>query len=291
MNRRGGCSFLFTLLMCLCAPGVGCLASAQGATSLAATAFLTAARPGGLPVDLDASQLSVEVASRPVKILSLRPAKGSRFVFALAVDVSGSESKNAGPIRLAAAQLFRELTKIGGSGYLVLFNQGIAASKAPLTPDAAQVDLKRVQFYGGTAVYDAVDKTCTQILSGANNPGVERRILVLLSDGDDDQSHIRSDKVFEDAEREGISVFSMATKEIRRSGLSFLGGSARFTGGMAFVPRTVAEGLGSLVAAIDDQWELRVDATRSHSHGLEPLSVRTSQLQVRLSAPAKILIP
>lgn len=284
-------SWYAPFLISLIASSAGHLAWAQDATPSSATAFLTAYETGGLPVDLDVSQLKVEVAGKPARILSLSSAKGSKFVFALAVDVGGSEARNAGPIREAAGQLFRALSKRGGSGYLVLFNQGIAASKAPLTPDAAQADLDGVRFYGGTALYDAVDKTCTRILSRSNNSGVERRVLVLLSDGDDDQSHVGSDKALRDAVSEGVSVYSMAVKEVGRKGIDFLGMSARYTGGVAFIPRTVAVGWGPLLAGIDDQWVLRVETAEKGTRAVESLKIRTGQKGVILSVPAKILIP
>jgi len=205
--------------------------------------------------------------------------------------VSGSEAKNAEPIRKAAAEIFRELSARGGSGYLVVFNQGIAASKTPMTPDAAQADLDKVRFYGGTAEYDAMDEACTQILSRAKNPGVARRILVLLSDGEDDESHIRDDKVEEDAEREGISIYTMATARSEWHGANFLAESGLRTGGLAVLPHTVAGGVASLLAAIDGQWELRAEATGAQPQTLQSLKVETRQKGVHLSTPKKTLIP
>jgi VWFA-related protein len=68
---------------------------------------------------------------------------------------------------------------------------------------------------GGTALYDAIDRACsTRLLSPPpgppNNPEV-RRVLVVISDGNDDLSDHTLPEALEMAERAGVAVYAIST--------------------------------------------------------------------------------
>src|SRR6202043_652081 len=90
----------------------------------------------------------------------------------------------------AASQLFQGLATDGNQGYLVLFNVSAAISARPLQASEVQRLLEVAKFGGGTAVYDAVEQTCIQKLSRSKNPNIPRRVILLISDGEDNQSHV-----------------------------------------------------------------------------------------------------
>src|SRR6266404_5728795 len=69
---------------------------------------------------------------------------------------------------------------------------------------------------GGTAVYDAIYEACAKHLSNpprpaGDQPDVVRRVMILISDGEDNLSdHTRSDAV-EMAQRTGVVIYSIST--------------------------------------------------------------------------------
>jgi Ca-activated chloride channel homolog len=255
--------------------------------------FLTATRKDGSPGMLVQSELSVFVGKQPAQVNTLRSAKNDPLLFALLVDVSKSDAASAGLIRKAALQLFQGLATGGNQGYLVLFSDIVAISGGPLQISQVEKALDGAKFDGGTAIYNAIEQTCTQKLSRSGNPDTPRRAILLISDGEDNSSNIPHANAVSAAENEGIAVFSLVPGSASPGPRAeqFLKEVSRNTGGRVIFSKNLAEGVAPLLTAIEEQWALSFVAFKSPDQKLHSLAVKSSQKDLQVSAPTHILLP
>jgi VWFA-related protein len=254
--------------------------------------FLTASGKHDSPVAPAPSELSVSVDKQPAQVNTLRAAKSDALLFAVVVDTSKSDAGGAALIKKAALQLFQGLSTEGNQGYLVLFNVSVATSRQPLQVLEAQSVLDAAKFGGGTAVYDAIEQTCIQKLSRSGNPNTPRRVILLISDGEDNQSHVTHTVAEETAEKEGVAVFSLITESSLAgpTGEHFMKEISQDTGGRAIGVKNPTDGVAPLLTAIENQWALSFVPAQSLDQKFHSLGIKTSQKDIRISAPAHIFV-
>jgi Ca-activated chloride channel homolog len=88
----------------------------------------------------------------------------------------------------------------------------------PFTGDGSLLrdEINKTRAGGGTAVYDAIYEACSKQLSNpprppGDQPDVVRRVMVLISDGDDNLSdHTRAEAI-EMAQRTNVVIYSIST--------------------------------------------------------------------------------
>ena len=100
--------------------------------------------------------------------------------------------------------------------------------------------IKVIQPGGGTALWDAVFYSCRDKLMKENSPtGPVRKAIILVSDGDDNQSRVLRQEAIEMAQRAGVIVYTISTNlasthtEQGDKNLKLL---AEASGGRAFFP-------------------------------------------------------
>jgi VWFA-related protein len=91
---------------------------------------------------------------------------------------------------------------------------------------------------GGTALYDAVYKACRDQMLPLRGPAIVRKVIILLSDGEDDQSHARLDDAVKMCQRSETAIYAISTNDSpsRDRGDDILKEMALATGGRAFYP-------------------------------------------------------
>ncbi len=91
---------------------------------------------------------------------------------------------------------------------------------------------------GGTAMYDALYFACRDKLMKTNPGGLVRKAIVLLSDGEDNQSHVTREEAIDMADRAGVIVYAISTNVTGSPdrGDKVLQRIADATGGRAFFP-------------------------------------------------------
>ena len=96
---------------------------------------------------------------------------------------------------------------------------------------------------GGTAMYDAIYGACRDKLEKKNAEGGVRRAIILLSDGEDNQSRVTRDDAIEEAERADVVVYTISTNVsgTKTRGDKILEAIANATGGRAFFPFKIEE--------------------------------------------------
>jgi Ca-activated chloride channel homolog len=91
---------------------------------------------------------------------------------------------------------------------------------------------------GGTALFDAVYYACRDKLMKQKDKSTVRRAIILVSDGEDNQSHATLSEAIEMAQRAEVIVYtiSTSTSNTEDRGDKYLRKLAENTGGRAFTP-------------------------------------------------------
>jgi VWFA-related protein len=143
---------------------------------------------------------------------------------------------------------------------------------------------------GGTALYDAIYYACRDKLLKAQQSGPVRRAIILLSDGDDNQSHVSREEAIDMAQRAEVIVYTISTNIIgsRNKGDKILERIANATGGRPFFPFQITD-VANAFAEIQD--ELRSQYALSYKpadlkadgryHSIEILAQNHKNLRVR----------
>ena len=107
---------------------------------------------------------------------------------------------------------------------------------------------------GGTALYDALYYACRERLLKAPKGTTVRRAIVLLSDGDDNQSHVTREEAIEMAQRAEAIVYTISTNVsgTKGAGDKVLERIADATGGRAFFPFQIRD-VANAFAEIQDE--------------------------------------
>lgn len=107
---------------------------------------------------------------------------------------------------------------------------------------------------GGTAMYDALYYACRDKLLKRSTNSPTRRAIILLSDGDDNQSHVTREEAIEMAQRAETIVYTISTNVTgsKGPGDKVLERIADATGGRAFFPFQIRD-VANAFAEIQDE--------------------------------------
>jgi Ca-activated chloride channel family protein len=114
---------------------------------------------------------------------------------------------------------------------------------------------------GGTAMYDALYGICRDHLMTHEQKGPVRRAIILLSDGDDNSSHVTREESIEMAQRAEVIVYTISTNITGSKTKSdkILERIAEATGGRAFFPfqiRDVTDAFASIQDELRSQYAM-----------------------------------
>ena len=115
---------------------------------------------------------------------------------------------------------------------------------------------------GGTAMYDAIYYACRDKLMQDKSTGATRRAIILLSDGEDNQSRVSREEAVEMAQRAEVIIYAISTNT---SGLKLRGDKimehfAEETGGKAFFPFKI-EDVSNAFSEISDELRSQYDVS------------------------------
>jgi len=119
--------------------------------------------------------------------------------------------------------------------------------------------VKELRPGGGTAMFDALYYACRDKLMKQPQSGPTRRAIILLSDGDDNQSHVTREEAIEMAQRAEAIVYTISTNISGTKSKSdkVLERIADATGGRAFFPfqlRNVADAFAEIQEELRSQY-------------------------------------
>jgi VWFA-related protein len=109
--------------------------------------------------------------------------------------------------------------------------------------DALETGINRLRPAGGTALFDAVYTACRDKLLSERGREPVRKAMVLISDGDDNQSRVRPDEAIKMCQRADTIIYAISTNwtPSRGQGDKVLSQMSEATGGQVFFPPSVEE--------------------------------------------------
>jgi Ca-activated chloride channel family protein len=110
--------------------------------------------------------------------------------------------------------------------------------------DGLETGINRLRPGGGTALFDAVYTACRdKLLDVSRGQEPVRKAMVLLSDGDDNQSRVHPDEAIKMCQRADTIIYAISTNwtPSRGKGDQVLAQMAEATGGQVFFPPSVEE--------------------------------------------------
>jgi VWFA-related protein len=158
----------------------------------------------------------------------------------LLVDVSGSVHSRFDFEQEAATGFLKHVIRPGfDKAFVEGFNQ-----RQQLAQDFTDrvsllsAAVGRLHNGGGTALYDAIYRACRDKLLKETSDKPTRKALIVLSDGEDNQSEVSEGQAIAMAEKAGVLIYAISTDD---SGLVLRGDNvlsqlAEATGGRAFFP-------------------------------------------------------
>jgi Ca-activated chloride channel family protein len=132
------------------------------------------------------------------------------------------------------------------------------------TDDTEKLDkgVRSLRPGGGTAMYDALYYACRDKLLKQTPSGPARRAIILLSDGEDNQSHVTREEAIEMAQRAEAIVYTISTNVsgTKGAGDKVLERIADATGGRAFFPFQIRD-VANAFAEIQDELRSQYDVS------------------------------
>lgn len=109
--------------------------------------------------------------------------------------------------------------------------------------DALETGVNKLAPGGGTALYDAVYSACRDKLLTARGQEPVRKAIILLSDGDDNQSRVYLNEAIKECQRAETIIYSISTNwtPSRGAGDKVMAQLAEETGGQVLFPPSVEE--------------------------------------------------
>jgi VWFA-related protein len=144
-----------------------------------------------------------------VAISELRPVSDEPLSYALLLDLSGSNDSKKKLFTEAVRQTFDALNKIQARGVLVVFADKVSVVQGYVTRDSLSRGLDTAVYKGGTALNEAIDQTSRLLFEAKQGSGPGRRVIVVITDGQDNRSHLTSREAIQTACRFGVSVFGI----------------------------------------------------------------------------------
>jgi VWFA-related protein len=114
--------------------------------------------------------------------------------------------------------------------------------------------IRQMRPGGGTALFDAVYWACRDKLLKDQSAGPVRRAIIVLSDGDDNQSRVTREEAIEMAQRAEVILYAISTNSngYRERGDRILERMAEATGGQYFSPFKASD-VANAFSAIQDE--------------------------------------
>jgi len=168
--------------------------------------FVNVTDANGAPVSgLTQQDFRLSEDGRPQKISYFERDTDMPLSMVMAIDTSGSTRKDLPLEKMAARDFIHAILRPVDQMDLMDFNSGVR-EVVPYTNDARRIDggLNHMDYGPATALYDAV-----YLASQSLAPRHGRKVLVLISDGDNTASDVDYHQALEAARRGEVMVYSL----------------------------------------------------------------------------------
>jgi Ca-activated chloride channel family protein len=204
-------------------------------------------KKGRFVSDLTKDDFEIIENKKPQKILEFTAETDLPLRLAILLDTSNSIRERFRFIQEAATDFIVTVMRPGKDRALVVSFDTSPELVADLTDDEVAITkaIRDLRPGGGTALYDAIFFSCRDKLMMDQPRDKFRRALIILSDGDDNQSRYTREQALEMAHKADAVIYTISTNitHLETSGDKVLKRFAEETGGIAFFPFK-AEDLG-----------------------------------------------
>ncbi len=223
--------------------------------------FTVTDRHGRYIKDLKSNDFRVIDDQKPTELRSFRSETDLPLQVGLLIDASNSVRDRFKFEQEAAIEFLNAIIR---PRYDKAFVVGFDA-----TPEVTQdftdntenlsAGVRMLRAGGGTAMYDALYFACRDKLLKQEQTGPVRRAIILLSDGEDNLSHVTREEAIEMAARAEVIVYTISTNisGMKGKGDKVLERIAEATGGRAFFPfqmRDVSDSFVSIQEELRSQY-------------------------------------
>jgi Ca-activated chloride channel homolog len=209
--------------------------------------FFTATdKRGKFRKDLQASDLAVlDDGKPPAAVRSFRSETDLPLRVGLVIDSSGSVTDRFAFEQESAIHFVNEILRPKVDQAFVVTFASTPKLQQDFTDDIGLLAraARSTNAGGGSAVYDAVALAANRKLANLWGERPVRRVIILLSDGEDNQSSTTRPQVIEAARRSGVTVYTISTNisNVITRGDKVLQRLADETGGRAFYPNKISD--------------------------------------------------
>jgi Ca-activated chloride channel family protein len=150
---------------------------------------------------------------------------------------------------------------------------------------------------GGTALWDAVYFACRDKLMKEHEAGPVRKAIILVSDGDDNQSRVLRQEALDMAQRAEVIVYTISTNlsNIQDQGDKNLKLLADATGGRAFFPfklQDLADAFHDIREELRSQYSVSYKPDQFIANGqYRPIQISMSEKKFRVRAKKGYYVP
>jgi Ca-activated chloride channel family protein len=219
--------------------------------------FIATDKHGKFVRDLNQNDFTILDDHKPPQaILNFRRETDLPLHLGLLIDVSGSVGSRFEFEQTAATSFLQHSLRAGFDKAFVLGFNSHSQLAQDFTDNVSLLStgIHRLHDGGGTALYDAVYRACKDKLLKDKSDRPVRKAIIIVSDGEDNQSEVSKAQAIEMAQRAEVIIFAISTDD---SGLVMRGDRvleqlADATGGRAFFPFKMKDITRSF-AAIEDE--------------------------------------
>jgi Ca-activated chloride channel homolog len=186
----------------------------------------------------------------PASVVAFRSEDQLPLRLGLVIDASESVTKRFSFEQASAAEFVRKvLVGADDLGFAVGVSNSVLLVQ-DFTSDATKISagINSLVPTGGTALWDAVSFAADKLAKRTETQPVAR-VLVVISDGQDNSSKTTLKQVIETAEHDGVSIYTISTSDVRYVSTAFIESTvlgnralrtlAERTGGNNFTPGSV----------------------------------------------------
>lgn len=176
----------------------------------------------------------------PKQIVSFSSETDLPLRVGLLVDASNSIRDRFKFEQEAAIEFLNQIVRPKSDSAFVLGFDSTAEVTQDFTDSTEKLShgVRQLRPGGGTALFDAVYYACRDKLAKSQSQGPTRRAIIVLSDGEDNQSRVTREEAIEMAQRAEVIVYAISTNVsgIKTRGDKVLERFAETTGGRLFTP-------------------------------------------------------
>jgi VWFA-related protein len=207
--------------------------------------FSVADKKGRFVTNLERQDFDIAENKRPQNILEFTAETNLPLRLAILIDTSNSIRDRFRFQQDAAIEFLRSSVRPKQDKAIVVSFDSSAQLVTDLTDDMEKLEkgIHELRPGGGTAMFDAIYFACRDKLVLDQPRHKFRRAIVIISDGEDNQSRYTREQGLEMAQKADVVIYSISTNRsgVETDGDKLLRYFAKETGGLAFFPFQVQD--------------------------------------------------